>query len=135
MFHPEPGQFRGPRGPGRLVENLYWQVLETGLRIPPSAGSAVGRSSSPLGYNRVYVNLPGTLRTQELFEEGLYAGRSFVTNGPLLRAKVNDEHPGATLRATSGSKLGLNVSLELTVADPLSTWTSCSMVKPSIMLA
>ena len=119
MFHPEPAQFKGPRGTGRLVENLYWQVLETGLQIPPSAGSAVGRSSSPLGYNRVYVNLPGTLRNQDLFEEGLYTGRSFVTNGPLLRAKVNDEHPGATLKAVGGNKLGLNVALELTVADPV----------------
>ncbi len=119
MHHPEPAQFKGPRGPGRLVENLYWQVLETGLRIPPSAGSGVGRSSSPLGYNRVYVHLPGTLQTLDLFEEGLYAGRSFVSNGPLLRAKVNDELPGATLRASANSKLSLNVALDLTVADPV----------------
>lgn len=119
MFHAEPERFKGPRGTGRLVENLYWQVLEAGLRIPPSAGSGVGRTSSPLGYNRVYVNLPGTLHTQDRFEEGLYAGRSFVTNGPLLRTKVNDELPGATLHASSGNKLGLNVSLELTVSDPV----------------
>ena len=119
MYHPEPAKYKGPRGAGRLVENLYWQVLETGLRIPPSAGSGVGRTTSPLGYNRVYVNMPGTLRNQDLFEEGLYAGRSFVTNGPLLRAKVNDELPGATLKAVGGSKLGLNVALELTVSDPV----------------
>ena len=119
MYHPEPGQFKGPRGPGRLVENLYWLVLETGLRVPPSAGSGVGRNSSPLGYNRVYVNLPGTLRSLERFEEGLYEGRSFITNGPLLRAKVNEELPGATLSANAGSKLALNVALELTVSDPV----------------
>ncbi len=119
MYHPEPGQFKGARGPGRLVENLYWQVLEAGLHIPPSAGSGTSRTVSPLGYNRVYVQLPGTLRTHDKFEEGLYAGKSFVSNGPLLRATVNDELPGATLEGNTGTKLSLNVALKLTVADPV----------------
>jgi hypothetical protein len=119
MFHPEPNLFKGGRGPGRLVENLYWQVLETGLRIPPSAGSGVGRSSSPLGYNRVYVALPTSPRTRDAWWDGLRAGRSFVTNGPLLRATVNDQLPGHVFQMPAGQTLKLDVALTLTVADPV----------------
>ena len=119
MFHPEPNLFKGPRGPGRLVENLYWRVLETGLRIPPSAGSGAGRSTSPLGYNRVYVALPDGGPSDVMWWDALRQGRSFVTNGPLLRATVNSQLPGHTFRMFEGEKLMLDVALTLTVADPV----------------
>lgn len=119
MFHPERKLFKGPRGPGRLVENLYWQVLETGLRIPPSAGSGVGRSSSPLGYNRVYVSPLGNDHSSQAWWEGLRAGRSFVTNGPLLRATVNQQLPGHVFKMVDGQQLLLDVAVQLTVADPV----------------
>lgn len=119
MYHFEPGLYEGARGPGRLVENLYWQVLETGLRIPPSAGSGVGRSSSPLGYNRVYVSERSAQRSRDSWWEALKAGRSFVTNGPLLRATVNGQLPGHVFPSKSGQKLSLDVALMLTVVDPV----------------
>jgi hypothetical protein len=119
MYHPEPTQFKGARGAGRLVENLYWQVLEAGLHIPPSAGSAVGRSSSPLGYNRVYVAQTNEQRDDGSWWEALRAGRSFVTNGPLLRATVNNQLPGHTFQVDRGQPLNLDVALTLTVADPV----------------
>ncbi|MGN6546536.1 MAG: hypothetical protein ACTHK7_15885 [Aureliella sp.] len=119
MYHPDRERFQGKRGPGRLVEDLYWQVLEAGLRIPPSAGSGVGRSSSPLGYNRVYVSQPSTAHSPESWWQALRAGRSFITNGPLLRATVNGELPGHVFASRSGQKLTLDVALTLTVADPV----------------
>jgi len=119
MYHPEPNQFQGARGPGRLVENLYWQVLETGLRIPPSAGSGVGRTTSPLGYNRVYVAQTSATVNPTSWWDGLRAGRSFVTNGPLLTVSINRRQPGYVFDMPGGSKLNLDVSLDLTVADPV----------------
>lgn len=119
MFHPERGLFKGPRGPGRLVENLYWQVLETGLRIPPSAGSGVGRSSSPLGYNRVYVSPLGYDHSSQAWWEALRMGRSVVTNGPLLRVTVNQQLPGHVFKMVDNQKLLLDIALQLTVSDPV----------------
>jgi hypothetical protein len=119
MFHPDPRLFKGPRGPGRLVENLYWKVLEAGLRIPPSAGSGVGRSTSPLGYNRVYVSPLGSGSIQERWWDGLKAGHAFVTNGPLLRVTINQQLPGHRFTIDAGRKLNLDVALQLTVADPV----------------
>ncbi|MCA9134041.1 MAG: hypothetical protein KDA45_12830 [Planctomycetales bacterium] len=117
LVDPAPGRFRGPRRMGRLVEYLYWQVLETGLRIPPSAGSGFGRSGSPLGYNRVYAFTPSL--TAESWWRALRQGQAFVSNGPLLRATVNDQLPGHVFTASSAPSLSIDIALKLTVADPV----------------
>lgn len=111
------GFFKGQRGTGRLVEKLYWQTLDAGLHIPPSAGSGFGSSVSPLGYNRIYAAI-GSVNASEWWD-AVRQGRSFVTNGPLLRAQVNGELPGHTFRIDRGGTLDLDVSLTLTVADPV----------------
>jgi hypothetical protein len=113
----EPAMFRGPRGPGRLVEYLYWQMLETGLRIAPSAGSGFGQSPSPLGYNRVYVMTGNP--APAAWWESLRAGNSFVTNGPLLRASVNGFLPGHVFTSERKRPIELEIGLALTVADPV----------------
>jgi hypothetical protein len=82
-----------PRGNGQWTQEIYYQVLESGLRVPPSAGSASGVLSNPVGYNRVYVQLEGGLDWNRWWE-GLRAGRSFVTNGPLLLATAGGKLPG-----------------------------------------
>lgn len=106
-----------PLGVGYWVQEIYYHILNAGLRIPPSAGSASGVLPNPVGYNRVYVHLDGDL-SYERWMEGLRAGRSFVTNGPLLRVKANGELPGHVFRSEK------SLSLELTAAldgrDPVS---------------
>ena len=42
-----------PRGNGYWTQELYYHVLECGLRVPPSAGSASGVLPNSVGYNRV----------------------------------------------------------------------------------
>lgn len=119
MFNPDPKLFSGPKGPGRLSEHLYWQMLEAGLRIAPSAGSGFGRSSNPLGYNRVYVMCEPNKCTPESWWENLRSGRSFVTNGPLLRPTVNGQPPGHVFQLGEGEKFAIKVGLVLTVAEPV----------------
>lgn len=77
-------RFPSPRGNGEWTQAIYYQILNAGLRVPPSAGSASGVLPNPVGYNRVYVKLDGPLDWDRWWE-ALRAGRSFVTNGPLLR--------------------------------------------------
>ena len=76
-----------PLGNGYWSQEIYYHLLNCGLRLPPSAGSASGVLPNPVGYNRVYVHV-GKELTWEKWWEGLRAGRSFVTNGPLLRVKA-----------------------------------------------
>lgn len=116
LIEPE-GRYRGPTAPGRIVEKLYWQLLETGLRIPPTAGSGFGRGRTPLGYNRVYAHLDSS--TPDSWWHAVRAGNTFVTNGPLLRARVNGEVPGQIFVAPAGGSVSLTISLTLTVSDPV----------------
>jgi hypothetical protein len=75
-----------PLGNGFWTQKIYYRILNCGLRLPPSAGSASGVLPNPVGYNRVYVHLDGNL-TFDNWWDCLRAGRCFVSNGPLLRVR------------------------------------------------
>ena len=113
----DDAMYKGPRGPGRLVEFIYWQLLEAGLRIPPTAGSGFGRTPSPLGYNRVYAMTGNP--DPAAWWQSIRAGQSFVTSGPLLRASVNECLPGQVFTSTDKLPIELDIDLKLTVADPV----------------
>ncbi len=51
--------FPNPHGNGRWSQEIYYHLLNCGLRIPPTAGSGSGVSTNPVGYNRLYVHLEG----------------------------------------------------------------------------
>ena len=108
-----------PRGNGFWSQEIYYHILNCGLRIPPSAGSASGVLPNPVGYNRVYVHTgPGF--TYERWWQNLKAGRSFVTNGPLLRVEAADQLPGHVFTSPSGKELEIAVTAKLTTLDPIS---------------
>src|SRR5262249_42713342 len=103
--------FPGPAGNGLWTQQIYYHVLNCGLRLPPSAGSASGVLPNPVGYNRAYVCIEGEL-TYEKWCEGLRAGRSFVSNGPLLRARANGQWPGYVFSADRPISVQLEARLD-----------------------
>jgi hypothetical protein len=107
-----------PLGNGYWTQQIYYQLLNTGLRIPPSAGSASGVLPNPVGYNRVYAHLGNEDFTRDAWFESLRQGRCFVTNGPLLRVQIEGTHPGSILQITEDESLDL--SMALTSNDPVS---------------
>jgi hypothetical protein len=111
-------RYPAPRGNGYWTQDIYYRLLNCGLRIPPSAGSASGVLPNPVGYNRVYVHV-GKELTWEKWWEGLRAGRSFVTNGPMLLVTANGELPGQVF--TAGPRQAVKVELkgELTTRDTI----------------
>lgn len=88
--------------PGQLTEwgwlnwgfEVYYALLNCGFRLTPTAGTASGVHPVPLGHSRVYVHTGDQFRADDWLA-GLRAGRSFVTTGPMLFARVNDRLPGA----------------------------------------
>lgn len=107
-----------PLGNSFWTQEIYYHILNCGLRVPPSAGSASGVLPNPVGYNRVYVHT-GADFTYEKWWEALRAGRSFVTNGPLLRVAVDGKLPGHVFTADEGQELSLDVKLALTSREPI----------------
>jgi hypothetical protein len=80
---------------------------------------------NPVGYNRVYVKVEGDL-TWGKWWQGLRAGRSFVSNGPLLRVKANGRWPGEVFTAPRGASVKVKLEAALTTRDPI---TSIEIVK------
>ena len=108
----DPKRFPSPLGNGFWSQEIYYHVLNCGLRVPPSAGSASGVLPNPVGYNRVYVYL-GQPMDYEKWWEGLRAGRSFVTNGPLLMCKANGQLPGQVFTASEGGEVKVELETVL----------------------
>ncbi len=49
-------KYPAPMGNGYYTQDLFYQILNAGVKIIPSAGSASGVLMNPLGYNRMYVH-------------------------------------------------------------------------------
>lgn len=92
--------------------NLYYHLLSSGFRLAPAAGTDTFnniRRHKVVGGDRVYVHTPGPLN-YAAWVAGLKAGRSFVTNGPLLFFRLNDRLPGSEL--TFSAPRAVEVSVE-----------------------
>jgi hypothetical protein len=78
---------------------IWYDILNCGLRAPLAGGSAKDSNCTPLGCVRTYARLqPGQTLTYANWIEAVRAGRTVVTNGPLLQFTVDGESPGAMLR-------------------------------------
>lgn len=74
----------------------YYAFLNCGFRMRPTAGTGSGVHPVPAGFGRVYVNCPGEY-TYENWMEGLNAGQSFVTTGPMLEVTINGKPLDASI--------------------------------------
>jgi hypothetical protein len=120
-----------PNGNARWSQEIYYHLLNCGLRIPPTAGSGSGINGNPVGYNRVYVHLdeeklvPGqseklpTDITWENWWNALRAGQATVTNGPLLRTNVQGFVPGHVFKVDVGQPVEYLVALTLSTRDKI----------------
>jgi hypothetical protein len=70
----------------------YYRLLDAGFILPISSGT----DWWIYDHNRVYVKCEGGFN-YENWIAGIRAGRTFISNGPLLELKVNGREPGAKL--------------------------------------
>jgi hypothetical protein len=73
-------------------KDSFYRYLNAGLTVPFSTGT----DWFMYDFSRVYVHVEGELTTAKWLKE-LAAGRSFITNGPLLSLRVDDRSSGDTL--------------------------------------
>jgi hypothetical protein len=99
--------------PGLELETarLWYRLLNCGFRLPATAGTDTfmnlagnGRFSNPPAGNRVFVQVEGEFTT-ESWCEGVRRGRTFVTNGPMLRLGVDGEGIGSEIKRMPGSEV------------------------------
>jgi hypothetical protein len=107
-----------PQGTLRMALGKYYRLLNCGFRLPASAGSAAGVKTNPVGHNRVYVKIDDAFSYDAYFD-AFRAGRSFVTNGPMLFLSVNDLGPGETIDLAGDAQSDLSVSVEAYWNQPI----------------
>jgi hypothetical protein len=111
--------YPNPYGNPLWSQYIYFQLLECGLRIPPSAGSGSGTAPNPVGYNRMYVHVDGDF-TYEKWWQNFRAGQVVITNGPLMRPTVNGELPGHVFQVEAGKQFDCEIGLTLSTREPIS---------------
>jgi hypothetical protein len=90
---PHGGTSGGERAWLDYTLGMYYTLLDCGLRLPPSAGTASGVHPVPAGFGRVFVHCPEGF-TYDAWLAGLKGGRSVVSTGPFLEAAVDGQMPG-----------------------------------------
>jgi hypothetical protein len=110
--------YGGPFGDALWTQDIYYRILDSGIRLAPSAGSASGTLPNPVGYNRVYVHLDGPL-DYDAWWRGLKAGNSFVTNGPLLLVRANGQLPGHVFANGPGTRIEIALETRIVSNEPI----------------
>ena len=90
---------------------LYYRLLNCGFRLAAAAGTDAFnniRRHKVIGADRVYVQT-GEVFSYDSWVEGLKAGRSFVTNGPLLFFEVDGQLPGSELELDEPGQVRVQV--------------------------
>ncbi|MEM7013317.1 MAG: CehA/McbA family metallohydrolase [Verrucomicrobiota bacterium] len=101
--------------PGSL--QLWYHFLNCGFPVVASAGTDCFLNrvrSFPPGWARCYVKLDNGLHYNH-WVDGQVAGRSFITNGPVVMLEVEGRSPGTTIGLDSPRRVRIN-------AEALSHW-------------
>lgn len=78
---------------GRAGYDRYYEILNTGFRMAPIAGSDYPCGSFKEPWGRFYTRVDGPL-TYAAWIEGVRRGRTYVTSGPLLTFRVQGKNIG-----------------------------------------
>jgi TolB protein len=82
----------------KSTAEVWYKLLNCGFRLPTAAGTDfMGNFASlrgPIGLNRVYAEVPDGSLKIEPWLQSIKTGRTFATNGPLLRFELAGETPG-----------------------------------------
>jgi hypothetical protein len=97
--------------------DIYYALLQAGLPLRLSAGSAYGVHPVPVGWSRIYVHVPGQF-TPESWFKALDQGHSFVTTGPMILLKANELEPGDESKDQK-FPLIVNIDVEMLSNDPV----------------
>jgi Tol biopolymer transport system component len=99
----------------KSTAEVWYKLLNCGFRLPTAAGTDfMGNFASlrgPIGLNRVYAEVPaGPLKLQPWLAS-IKAGRTFATNGPLLRFELGRKTPGGEVTLAKKEAVSFRASL------------------------
>jgi TolB protein len=99
----------------KSTAEVWYKLLNCGFRLPAAAGTDfMGNFASlrgPVGLNRVYAEGPGTPLKIAAWLAAIKAGRTFATNGPLLRFSLGGQRIGGDVRADKNQPVGFSAEM------------------------
>ncbi len=101
----------------------WYRALNLGFKLPASAGTdaMTNYSRAPaIGTVRVYVHSSSPL-TYDDWLHNLAAGRTFVTNGPLLTFSVNGKEAGDEIQLSPGKSSTVQIQADAVSIIPMET--------------
>jgi hypothetical protein len=119
MGLPHGGRQGGESDWIRYTFQNYYALLDCGFHLRPTAGTANGVHPVPLGFGRVYVQLPGGFNYPAWLKR-FNEGRSFVTTGPMLLAEIDEQLPGFQFAAKPGKQRRISVQGTVFSEQPVS---------------
>ncbi len=103
----------------RTTASVWYRLLNLGFHLPAAAGTdAMADYASlrgPVGLNRVYVQVPDRALNIGDWLDGLRAGRTFATNGPLLGFELDGRGPGAEIALSAAATVPFHAHLRSVV--------------------
>jgi len=101
-----------------VTSRVWYRLLNCGFRLPAGAGTDAfpnfASLRGPPGLVRVYVKTGATLDHRRWLA-GIKAGRTFVTNAPLLEFTIAGHDIGDEIRLPAGARLTARVSLRSSI--------------------
>jgi len=102
----------------RITSSIWYRLLNCGFRLPAAAGTDAfpnfASLRGPPGLVRVFVEAGATLDHRRWLA-ALKAGRTFVTNGPLLELTLGGREIGDEIRLRQAGRLTARVRLRSSV--------------------
>ena len=89
------------------TSEAWYRLLNLGLPIAPSAGSDTMQNfyrTMPVGSTRIYAKPDGAMNLPN-YLAAVKKGRSFVTNGPLMKFSANGKQAGDVITAANGQSV------------------------------
>ncbi|MBW2369146.1 MAG: CehA/McbA family metallohydrolase [Deltaproteobacteria bacterium] len=125
-YQQDPFQASYPLPPGALLPGThmpgaaqwYYKFLNTGARIPLTAGTDKMLNIQVVGSVRTYAHIDGDNLSYDRWIEAVKAGRTFVTTGPLLTFTADDQPIGAILQYKGKKKIKLSAHVDIPVGYP-----------------
>ncbi len=96
----------GERAPARM----WYRFLNSGFDLPATAGTDKMFNSQVVGSVRTYVQVEGEF-SYDGWLDGIRAGRSFVTTGPILTFHANGHGLGDIIQATAKDTIAVRVEV------------------------
>lgn len=95
-----------PTPPARV----YYRFLNTGAKLPALGGTDKMMNTQVMGGVRTYVNVDGPF-SYDGWLDGIRAGRTFVTTGPMLSFSAGESRLGDTIEAATGDVIPLHAEV------------------------